>query len=91
MSDGHPQFGPFRVNWPMAGVVLALLVQTSGLIIWGAKIDQRVGVLEQKISASEKLSETVARMDERTLAMASTLEHMDARLSAEERGGGRRP
>lgn len=86
MTDPRSQPGPLRFNWPMAGVVLALLVQTFGLIVWGAKIDQRVGALEQKVSASEKLSETVARMDERTSAMKSTLDHMDSRLSAEERG-----
>lgn len=74
-----------RFNWSMAGVVLALLLQTAGLVVWGAKLDQRVATLEQRTASAEKLSETVARVDERTQALVTTVNRIDTRLGEQER------
>jgi hypothetical protein len=74
-----------RFSWSMAAVVLTLLVQTAGLVAWAAKIDQRVANLEARIAGSEKLAETVARVDERTSGLVTTLNRIDQRLADQER------
>lgn len=84
-SAGRQPVGYVRFNWTMVGVVVTLLLQSGALIIWGAKIDQRVGSLEQRIGATEGLSETVARVDERTQALLVTTNRIDQRLDSQDR------
>ena len=74
-----------RFNWAMAGVVLSLLIQSAVLVAWGSKLDQRVEQLEARTAGAEKLSETVARVDERTASLVTTVNRIDQRLTDQER------
>jgi hypothetical protein len=69
--------GPARERYGLFLTVLAMvgsiLVQSAILFIWGAKLDQRVANLEQKVAGNDKLAETVARVDERTAALSATV------------------
>lgn len=85
LRPAEPGAQGIRVNWTMAAVVIALVTQTGALIAWGARMDERVAALEEKISAAEKLSDTVARVDERTKAMQDTVNRLDARLTDSKR------
>ncbi|MFY8163266.1 MAG: hypothetical protein ACOVKC_03415 [Brevundimonas sp.] len=82
-SVGHVSHD--RFNWAMAGVVLSLLIQSAVLVAWGSKLDQRVEQLEVRTAGSEKLSETVARVDERTAGLVTTVNRIDQRLTDQER------
>lgn len=64
-----------NLNWAMIGVIVALVVQAATLIFWGGGINQRVATLERL--ASPLADGTLARLDERTLAMTKTLERME--------------
>lgn len=73
--------------WGIITLAVTILVQTASLLIWGAQIDARVTQhneaiteLQTKASANGKLAETVARMDERTQALALTVNRIDQRL-----------
>jgi hypothetical protein len=79
-----------RIEWGGAALLFALLVQTGGIVWWGARIDTRVSAVEQKISATANAGETIARLDERTAAMNATIDRIDRRVSvAEERQAAR--
>lgn len=79
-----------RIEWGAAALLFALLVQTGGIVWWGARIDTRVSAVEQKISATASAGETIARLDERTAAMNATIDRIDRRVSvAEERQAAR--
>jgi hypothetical protein len=74
--------------WGLICVGGALLVQTGTLLIWGARMDERVRVVEAKVQAVSpavtQISETVARMDERTKAMVVSVERIERRIDAAE-------
>lgn len=72
-----------RFNWTVISIVASLLVQSAVLVGWAAKLDQRVEVLEQKVQAAAGVSETVARVDERTLGLVAAMNRVEERLSAE--------
>ncbi|EJL33231.1 hypothetical protein PMI01_02193 [Caulobacter sp. AP07] len=76
--------GERRIEWGAAALLFALLVQTAGIVWWGARIDTRVSQVEQKLGASASAGETIARLDERTTSMLTTLDRIDRRLTATE-------
>ena len=79
-----------RIEWSAAALAFTILVQTGGIIWWGATMNQRMAAVEEKISASANTGETIARLDERTAAMSSTIDRIDRRVSvAEERQAAR--
>lgn len=71
-----------RFNWTVISIVASLLVQSAVLVGWAAKLDQRVEVLEQKVEAAAGVSETVARVDERTQAMREAVGRIERQLDA---------
>lgn len=70
--------------WGLITLAIGLLVQTASLVIWGAKMDQRVQMLEQRTNQMAEVSETVARMDERTLSLVTSVNRIESRLSEQE-------
>lgn len=70
---GGPARERLNLFLTVLAMVGAILVQSAILFIWGAKLDQRVANLEQKVASAEKLAETVARVDERTAGLVSTV------------------
>lgn len=75
-----------RIEWSAAALAFTILVQTGGIIWWGATMNQRMAAVEEKIGATASAGETIARLDERTAAMNATIDRIDRRVSvAEER------
>lgn len=85
--DGrHPSMvGYLRSNAGVVGVILALLGQSAVLIAWGAKLDERVSYLESRVGEASKLGETVARVDERTSSLVSSVSRIEQRMDVEAR------
>ena len=73
-----------RIEWSAAALGFAILLQTGGIIWWGATMNQRMAAVEQKIGATASAGETIARLDERTTSMLTTLDRIDRRLTATE-------
>jgi hypothetical protein len=73
-----------RIEWSAAALGFAILIQTGGIIWWGARIDQRVSTMEQKISATAAAGETLARLDERTQFLVTTVNRLDQRQQDQE-------
>jgi hypothetical protein len=76
--------GERRIEWSAAALGFAILLQTAGIIWWGARIDQRVSTMEQKINATAAAGETLARLDERTQFLVTTVNRLDQRQQDQE-------
>jgi hypothetical protein len=85
-----PAVSHVRFNWTVISIIAALLTQSVVLVSWAAKLDQRVEALEEKVAAAAGVSETVARIDERTLAMRDALEDLKRRDAGEAARSARR-
>lgn len=69
--------------WGIVTLLGVILLQSASLLIWGARIEDKVaqhstdiGELQARSDASAKLAETVARIDERTGALAITINRL---------------
>ncbi|MFN4287571.1 MAG: hypothetical protein ACK4E3_03640 [Brevundimonas sp.] len=72
----HPRL-PFGLSASAVAVVIAVIVQTALLFIWGGQLDQRVSHLEGTVRPL--VDGTLARLDERTAAMKHSLERLERR------------
>lgn len=87
-ASSSPSWIDFKIPaWGVITLVVGLLGQTATLLIWGAKIDDRVAQnerqiteIDNKLAANAKLAETVARVDERTQALVETVNRIDQRM-----------
>lgn len=73
-------------NWHLdrkvpIGIILAILFQTFGIVIWGTKLDSRVGYLEsqnvmqdKRLEGLEGISSKVAVMESRQLDVIHRLD-----------------
>jgi hypothetical protein len=53
-----------RIEWSAAALGFAIMLQTGGIIWWGATMNQRMAAVEQKIGATASAGETIARLRE---------------------------
>lgn len=85
MSDLRPS-GIRLSSTTIAAVTLAtvLVAQTVGIVWWGAHIDQRVTSVEQKVAAASDTAALIARLDERTASLLTTVNRIDARQNAQD-------
>lgn len=65
-------------------LVVGLLVQSAGIVWWGAHIDQRMSAVEDKVAAGANVQATIARLDERTSNLVTTVNRIDARMNAQD-------
>lgn len=70
------------VGW--LALLATILIQSATMLIWGGKIDARVAELEKRQAASSVAGETIARLDERTAALMTTMDRIDRRLTDQE-------
>lgn len=72
-------------------IIMALLVQTAVLIMWGTKLDSRVAIVEQSINSHTLTIETMkqtqnqisvglARIEERQIISGEVVKEIRARL-----------
>ena len=74
--------------WGVITLFLALVGQSATLLMWGARIDARVtentdaiAKVEARMAGTAHLSETVARVDERTKALQETVNRIEQRVA----------
>lgn len=83
---------PYNRHWivdrrvPLA-VIVTLLVQMGGALVWATQLDARVGDVERQAVTDASLNEKFARLDERLddmkqnlAAMRRQMEHLTDRL-----------
>lgn len=73
-----------RIEWGALALGLTILVQTAGIVWWGAKLDQRVSSVEARMVSNASAGETIARLDERTAAMQTSIDRIYTQLEADQ-------
>jgi hypothetical protein len=64
----------------IVGLILALAAQAAGLVIWGARLTQRVKALEQEIEPLKQLPVQFARIDVKLDGLLEQFKDMNASM-----------
>lgn len=82
MTDVRP---PIRsISVAAITLTVALFVQSASIVWWAARIDQRMTAVEQKVADTADTATSLARLDERTASLVTTVNRIDARQNAQD-------
>lgn len=62
------------------GVILAVAVQSAGVLLWAGAAAERVSTLEERVRASEPVAERLARVEAELGAMRTQLDRIERKL-----------
>ena len=65
------------------GLVLAVLVQTAGALLWAGAAEARLSQLETQAAADLPVAERLARLEEQMIGARQSLTRIERRLDAE--------
>jgi hypothetical protein len=65
------------------GLLLALVLQTSGALLWAGRTAERIEQLEVRLGAQAGVVERLARLEEQALATRAALGRIEAKLDRE--------
>jgi type VI protein secretion system component VasK len=63
-----------------AGVLIAVFLQTGGVLIWAGREATRIEVIEQRLDRQSNIAERLTRLEEQVFAARATLERMEHKL-----------
>jgi hypothetical protein len=66
------------------GLVLAVLVQTAGALLWAGAAEARLSQLETRAAADLPVAERLARLEEQMTGARQSLTRIERRLDAKE-------
>jgi len=61
-------------------LIVTMLLQVAGALIWATQLDARVGNVEQQMVSDSSLSEKFARLDERLEGMKQNMDGIKRQL-----------
>ena len=62
------------------GLLLALIVQTAGALLWAGRTAERIDQLELRLEAQAGVVERLARLEEQASASRTVLARIEAKL-----------
>lgn len=62
------------------GLILAIVLQTALGLVWAGQFVQRLAVLEQRTEFMDGTNERIARLEENTRHMRTTLERLEYKI-----------
>ena len=62
------------------GLLLALIVQTSGALLWAGRTAERIDQLELRLEAQAGVVERLARLEEQAVATRTVLSRIEGKL-----------
>jgi hypothetical protein len=65
------------------GLLLALIVQTSGALLWAGRTAERIDQLEVRLEAQADVVERLARLEEQAAASRTVLARIEVKLDRE--------
>ena len=66
------------------GLVLAVLVQTAGALLWAGAAEARLSQLETQAAADLPVAERLARLEEQMIGARQSLGRIERRLDGED-------
>ena len=67
------------------GLLLALVVQTGGALLWAGRTAERIEQLETRLADQAGVAERLARLEEQALWTRTVLVRIEAKLDEERR------
>lgn len=64
------------------GVILAVAVQSAGVLLWAGAAAERVSTLEERVSAAAPVAERLARVEAELGAVRHQLDRIERKLEA---------
>ena len=80
-GPGGPEGGMVDRRLP-AAVIVALIVQTAGALVWAGGAAARIEALETRVEQQGSVAERLARLEEQAAATRAAIERIEARLEA---------
>ena len=81
MADDQQKGLYWRIDRQItAGVLLAVVLQTGGVLIWAGREAMRIEVIEQRLDRQSNVAERLTRLEEQVFAARATLERMEHKL-----------
>ena len=77
---------PKKIDTALIGIVFAILLQCVTFVWWMATLNSRVDKLEGETAPVRAMTETIARLDERTRGMEITTQRIERKLDGAEAG-----
>ena len=76
---------PFQMDRTITfGLVLAVLVQTAGALLWAGAAEARLSQLETQAAADVPVAERLARLEEQMIGARQSLSRIERQLEAHE-------
>lgn len=69
-----------------AGVILAIVLQTAGVLVWAGAAAERIAGLEAAVEARPALGERLARVEAELAGMRMQLDRIERRLEGDDGG-----
>ena len=63
-----------------AAVIVALIVQTAGALVWAGGAAARIASLEARVEQQSSVTERLARLEEQAAATRAVIERIEAKL-----------
>ena len=67
-----------------SGIILAVLVQTAGALLWAGTAEARLSQLETQAAADLPVAERLARLEEQMVGARQSLTRIERRLDGED-------
>lgn len=87
MTEQHPipVYRPFQMDRTVTiSLVVTLLIQTAGGLIWAGSAAARLSTLETEMESQSAISERLARLEGLTSQMAQSVSHIERELIHDE-------
>lgn len=85
MANDQPTDRHWRLDRQVtAGVLLAVALQTGGVLIWAGREATRIEVIEQRLDRQSNIAERLTRLEEQVVAARATLERVEHKLDQAE-------
>lgn len=75
---------PKKIDTAIVGIVISLLIQAAGFVWSWSEMNSRVQALERETAPMRNMTETMARLDERTKGMEITTQRIERKLDGAE-------
>lgn len=79
LHPGGPEGGMMERRLP-AAVIVALIVQTAGALVWAGGAAARIEALEGRVEQQGAVTERLARLEEQAAATRAAIERIEAKL-----------
>lgn len=85
MSGPQPAARPLQIDRTVTfGVIVTLLVQSAGVLLWAGSAAARLSALETELATHSAIAQRLARLEGQTSEMTKSLSRIERELMRDE-------